>query len=94
MMTAFNLGTKSNNVRNAWRILNYAIIKFNHNLIQTNEVIGVYEEGESLIGGVTYTTSGITHEEPAPKIQKQKQNDENKEEREPNLQKNGDGEKS
>jgi hypothetical protein len=94
VMTAFNLGTKSNNVRNAWRILNYAIIKFNHNLIQTNEVIGVYEEGESLIGGVTYTTSGIAHEEPAPKIQKQKQNDENKEEKEPNLQKNGDGEKS
>ena len=39
MLTAFNLGTKSNNVRNAWRMLNSAIIKFNHNIIPKKEVI-------------------------------------------------------
>ncbi len=75
MLMAFNLGTKSNNVRNAWRMLNSAIIKFNHHLISKNEVIAAYEAGEALIGGVTYTSS-IVYDGLAPKIHDQKQKDE------------------
>lgn len=88
MLTAFSLGTKSNNVRNAWRVLNSAIIKFNHHLVQKNDVIVAYEEAESLIGGVTYTTGGINYEELTPKVPKQKQNDETKGEKETKEQGN------
>ena len=88
MLTAFNLGTKSNNVRNAWRMLNSAIIKFNHNIIPKKEVIATYEAGEALIGGVAYTSSGIIYEELAPKIQEQKQKNEKTAEKESDLQQN------
>ncbi len=33
MMTAFNLGAKSNNTRNAWRKLNAAMMKFNQGIV-------------------------------------------------------------
>jgi len=33
------------------RMLNSAIIKFNHHIISKNEVIAAYEAGETLIGG-------------------------------------------
>jgi hypothetical protein len=88
MLTAFNLGTKSNNVRNAWRMLNSAIIKFNHNIIPKKEVIAAYEVGEALIGGVAYTSSCIIYEELAPKIQEQKQKNEKTAEKESDLQQN------
>ena len=55
LLAAFSLGTKSNNVRAAWRKLNTAIIKFNANLIDKKEVIQAYEDGEGLIGGVSYS---------------------------------------
>ena len=59
VLAAFSLGTKSNNVRAAWRKLNTAIIKFNANLIDNKEVIQAYEDGEALIGGVSYSPDQI-----------------------------------
>jgi hypothetical protein len=59
LLAAFSLGTKSNNVRAAWRKLNTAIIRFNANLIDKKEVIQAYEDGEALIGGVSYSSEQI-----------------------------------
>jgi hypothetical protein len=53
-LTAFNLGAKSNNTRNAWRLLNTAIMRFNEGIIEKDEVINAYESGEALIGGITF----------------------------------------
>ena len=62
LLTAFNLGTKSNNTRNAWRELNTAVMRFNQNIIQQPEVINAYERGETMIGGITFTKEAITLE--------------------------------
>ena len=59
LLAAFSLGIKSNNVRAAWRQLNTAIIKFNANLIDKKEVIQAYEDGEVLIGGISYSSDQI-----------------------------------
>jgi hypothetical protein len=53
-LTAFNLGAKSNNTRNAWRLLNTAVLRFNEGIIGKDEVINAYESGEALIGGITF----------------------------------------
>jgi hypothetical protein len=63
MMTAFNLGAKSNNTRNAWRKLNSAVMKFNQSIVKKEDVIKAYEEGESLIGGVSFSQGGIQDDE-------------------------------
>jgi len=55
LLTAFNLGAKSNNTRNAWRRLKAAIMKFNENLVIKSAVIEAFEQGESLIGGVSFS---------------------------------------
>jgi hypothetical protein len=34
LLTAFNLGAKSNNTRNAWRELNTAVMRFNQNIVK------------------------------------------------------------
>ncbi|HSF50227.1 MAG TPA: hypothetical protein VLA74_05640 [Nitrososphaeraceae archaeon] len=60
LMTAFNLGAKSNDTRNAWRELNAAVLKFNQNIIGKREVISSYEHAETLIGGLTFTKNGIS----------------------------------
>jgi hypothetical protein len=62
-LTAFNLGAKSNNTRNAWRLLNTAIMRFNEGIIGKDEVINAYESGEGLIGGITFSQTK-TGEEP------------------------------
>lgn len=59
LLTAFNLGAKSNNTRNAWRELNTAVMRFNQNIVQEPEVINAYERGETMIGGITFTKEGI-----------------------------------
>ena len=63
LLTAFNLGAKSNNTRNAWRKLNLAIIKFNEKMITKNALISAYEKGESLIGGINYSQDRIQRDE-------------------------------
>ena len=39
LMTGFDLGTKSNNMTNAWRHLYAAVIKFNNGVFYREEVI-------------------------------------------------------
>ena len=60
LMTSFDLGTKSNNIVRAWRLLNAAIIKFNN--VEENgdvqKVIESYEKAEEIIGDVTYRDTG------------------------------------
>lgn len=62
LLTAFNLGAKSNNTRNAWRRLNAAIMKFNENLVSKSTVIEAFEQGESLIGGVSFSQNRIDYD--------------------------------
>jgi hypothetical protein len=59
LLTAFNLGAKSNNTRNAWKQLNTAVMRFNRNIVQKPDVINAYERGEEMIGGITFTREGI-----------------------------------
>jgi hypothetical protein len=56
-MTAFNLTDKSNNVRDAWRELNAAVMKYNTNRISKSELIEVYRKQEEKIGGVFFSKS-------------------------------------
>jgi hypothetical protein len=52
LLTSFNLGEKSNNMRNAWRKLNAA--KMNYEFDTTDgTLVKAYEEGEKLIGDVS-----------------------------------------
>jgi uncharacterized integral membrane protein len=52
LLTSFNLGEKSNNMRNAWRKLNAA--KMNYEFDPTaGTLVKAYEEGEKLIGDVS-----------------------------------------
>ena len=55
LFTAFNLGAKSNNTRNAWRLLNTAVLRFNQGILKKDEVINAYENGEALIGGISFS---------------------------------------
>ena len=63
LLTAFNLGAKSNNTRNAWRRLNAAIMKFNEHMINKDALMAAYEQGESLVGGVNYSQDRIERDE-------------------------------
>jgi hypothetical protein len=58
LMTAFDLGTKSNNMTNAWRHLNATVIKFNNGVSDREEVIDAYIDGEITIGNVTFQPQG------------------------------------
>lgn len=56
LLTSLDIGTKSNNTRNAWRKLNTAMMKYNQGIFTTKElVINAYEEGEALISGINFT---------------------------------------
>jgi hypothetical protein len=58
IMTAFDLGTKSNNMMDAWRLLAAAVVKFNRELCGRQVVIDAWIEGEKTIGDVTYQQTG------------------------------------
>ena len=62
-LTAFNLGAKSNNTRNAWRLLNAAVPRYNQGFMGKDDVINAYERGETLIGGISF--SQVKTEEPS-----------------------------
>ena len=57
-MTAFDLGTKSNNMMNAWRLLNATVIKFKNDECDKRSVINAYIEDERQIGNVTFQQGG------------------------------------
>jgi len=55
IMTAFDLGTKSNNMMDAWRLLAAAVMKFNTGPTPSERqvVIDAWVKGEKTIGDVT-----------------------------------------
>jgi hypothetical protein len=55
LLTAFNLNTKSNNMRTAWRRLNSAALMYNSGKINDEQLISEYKMAESIIGDVTYS---------------------------------------
>lgn len=58
IVAAFNLGQKANGFRNAWRILNAAIMRYEQDAnFTTEQLIKEYEKGELLIGDVKETSS-------------------------------------
>lgn len=77
-LTAFNLGAKSNNTRNAWRLLNTAVLRFNEGLLKKDGVIDAYEKGEALIGGISFSQAKVPEESDAlSTFENSRQNDKN-----------------
>lgn len=54
ILTSFNISKKGNGVRNGWRHLNSAYLKYVGNVIGITELIKAYEEGEIMLGGVEF----------------------------------------
>lgn len=64
LLTSLDIGTKSNNTRNAWRMLNFAMMKYNRGIISIPDVIVAYEQGENLISGVNITLPSTLQQHP------------------------------
>ena len=60
LITTFNLSTKANNARNAWRHLNRSLYSFKSNRISVDELIKAYDEGEKILGDVTFNFPATT----------------------------------
>lgn len=53
ILTSLSIGSKSNGMRNAWRLLNEAKIRYeNEDDFDVEKLIDAYKEGEKLIGDV------------------------------------------
>jgi hypothetical protein len=64
LLTAFNLGGKSNDTRNVWRLLSTKITRFNKGFCSPEDLIRTYEQEERLIGDVL--CRGISYDEERP----------------------------
>jgi len=64
LLTSLDIGTKSNNTRNAWRTLNFAMMKYNRGINSIRDVIDAYEQGENLISGVNITLPPALQQHP------------------------------
>jgi hypothetical protein len=64
LLTSLDIGTKSNNTRNAWRSLNFAMMKYNQGIISIRDVIDAYEQGENLISGVNIILPPTLQQQP------------------------------
>jgi hypothetical protein len=58
LFAGLDLGSKSNNVRTAWRKLNAAIMKYRVGDIGIESLIECYEKGEELVGDVKVSLQG------------------------------------
>lgn len=54
LITSFNLSTKANNCRSAWRHLNKALYSYKSKRIDGDALIKAYEEGENILGSVDF----------------------------------------
>jgi len=52
LLSGFDLGSKANRMRRAWRLLNAAKMMYEANETELKEVINAYKEAENLIGDV------------------------------------------
>ncbi|SDK61922.1 hypothetical protein [Flavobacterium noncentrifugens] len=57
LITAFNLPTKANNVRNGWRILNKAYYDYKNNSVDLSVLLKAYEDGEKVLDGIEFNFS-------------------------------------
>jgi hypothetical protein len=64
LLTSLDIGTRSNNTRNAWRTLNFAMMKYNRGIIPIPDVLDAYEQGENLISGVNITLPTTLQQHP------------------------------
>ena len=55
LLTAFNVVKKGNNARQAWRILNAALYKYETGVYSIEELIHAYEVGEKIVGDVDFS---------------------------------------
>jgi energy-converting hydrogenase Eha subunit A len=58
LFAGLDLGSKSNNVRTAWRKLNTAVMKYRVGDIGIQALIECYEKGEELIGDIKVSLQG------------------------------------
>ena len=58
LFAGLDLGSKSNNVRTAWRKLNAAVMKYRVGDIGIESLIECYEKGEELVGDVKVSLQG------------------------------------
>lgn len=63
LLTAFNVVNKGNNARQAWRILNAAIYKYETGEIEIKDLIYAYEIGEKILGNVEFSYGAASRSE-------------------------------
>jgi len=57
LITAFNIGGKTNAARTAWRTLNAAVLAYGEDSTFTiQQLHGAYVTGEDQLGGITYSS--------------------------------------
>ncbi|MCC9167978.1 hypothetical protein [Pontibacter harenae] len=70
LLTVFNVGSKGNNARKAWRKLNYALMRYYTGAITLDELAKAKFEGEEIIGSVEFNPNLV--QKPSPSSQKKK----------------------
>jgi len=67
LITSFNISTKANNCRNAWRLLNKALYSYKSKRIDGDALINAYEEGENILGSVDFNYKTNSNDTAKPK---------------------------
>ena len=52
LLSAFDLGSKANRVRRAWRLLNVSLMKYKKGKMPIEKLLDIYLEAEEIIGDV------------------------------------------
>jgi hypothetical protein len=52
ILSAFDLGSKANRVRRAWRILNVSLMRYRKGKLPIEELLNIYLQAEEIIGDV------------------------------------------
>src|SRR5438132_1333798 len=66
LLSALDPGGEANRMRNAWRILNTAVIRYQIGTLDVKDVITAYERGESRIGDYTVEVKRENSENSVP----------------------------
>jgi hypothetical protein len=52
LLSSLDLSSKANRMRDAWRLLNAAVMRYENSLLDVEGLFKAYEEGEKIIGDV------------------------------------------
>jgi hypothetical protein len=52
LLSSLDLSSKANRMRDAWRLLNTAVMRYENSLLDVEGLFRAYEEGEKIIGDV------------------------------------------